>query len=275
MIIKTKKPYQNKTWLKNQYIALQKGQREVARNCRVTDGTIHYWLKKFSILLRSRSEAEHLARANHVFLSGTAIEFLNGTLLGDGYLESRKWSASIQQTSKYKSYLEWFSRELTRYGIEQAGNIRRGPERFRNRKTGKWHSCDWYFYNSKSYVELKALHTKWYIKNPQPNNKPIHIKVIPLDLKLTPLAYRQWYIGDGTLNRNWKYIALYTQGFLKGDETFGRHDIDSLASKLLTIGINSARHKDGAIQISVKSTKVFLEYIGPCPVECYKYKWEV
>ncbi|GAJ16965.1 unnamed protein product, partial [marine sediment metagenome] len=40
-------------------------------------------------------------------------------------------------------------------------------------------------------------------------------------------------------------------------------------------GFQCTRESDNKIHISTKSTKDFLNYIGPCPVKCYEYKWKV
>ncbi len=258
--------------LRNQYSTLQKSGQQIAREYGCSKDKVYFWIKKFSILLRSRSETGHLVRANHVLLSETAIEFLNGTLLGDCHLESRKWSANIQQSSKYEDYLKWFSGKLTQFGIGQVGNIHKskGTEYFRDRKTGKWYTCKCYFYSSKSYVELKDWQKKWYrpaTKRERAEGRKF-FKVVPLNLKLTPLTCRQWYIDDGFLNRQWRSIVLYTQGF---EEV----EVKYLVNMLCDLGFKAKRRDDNTIFISARSTKAFLEYIGPYPVECYKYKWEV
>lgn len=263
MIIKTKKPYQDRDWLEHRYTTLRKNGKEIAQKFNITGGAIYYWLRQLGIKRRLPAEAIFLAKGKHVDLSPEALEFLSGELLGDGHLTSYNRQASaFTYTTKHEQYLRWLSNELAGFGLEQRGKINVYP-RISS-------------YASRSYIELKTLHTKWYIANPWPGDRPMHIKIIPVDLKLTPLVCRQWYIGDGTFCKKWKYITLCTQGFLKGDNTFNRHDIDSLVSKLLMIGVKSTRHRDGAIQVSVKSTKDFLSYIGPCPraiQNVYGYKW--
>ena len=93
---------------------------------------------------------------------------------------------------------------------------------------------------------------------------------MPRDIKLTPLVCRQWYIGDGCLKhpKNGRpYIELSTCGF-------SISDVSWLVGELNKLGIKTTRcNSNNIIEISTHSTRAFLNYIGECPVECYKYKW--
>ena len=53
----TEPNYQNKEWLENQYITLRKSMYEIGKECNVNHNTILYWLRKFSIKIRTKSEA--------------------------------------------------------------------------------------------------------------------------------------------------------------------------------------------------------------------------
>lgn len=50
------KSYKDREWLFNQYITLKKSESEIREICE--GGDIHYWLKKFSIPIRSISDAK-------------------------------------------------------------------------------------------------------------------------------------------------------------------------------------------------------------------------
>ena len=56
---------------------------------------------------------------------------------------------------------------------------------------------------------------------------------------------------------------------------FNLKDVYFLRKKLLKKGFLCNIEKDKRIYISRKSTKDFLNYIGPCLVDCYKYKWDI
>ena len=93
---------------------------------------------------------------------------------------------------------------------------------------------------------------------------------MPKDIKLTPLTLRQYYIGDGCLahpQRARPYIILATYGFPISDVEWLVNELNKLDFKA------TRRNSDNSIHISTFSTQDFLNYIGKCPIECYKYKW--
>lgn len=246
--------YRNKEWLRHKYLDEKLSTYKIAELCKANDETIRKRLHRYNISVRSKSEAHHLARGNHCDLSLEAIEWINGELLGDGCLRSQsKYSANITYTSKYPEYLKYVRDTLNSFGIEQAGKI---VEEY-----SKNFDCYTYHYNSRCYAELYSIYKQWY-----PEGK----KIIPRDIEITPLTLRQHYIGDGTLrhqeNRN-PFIKLCTYGF-------PIIDVKYFLKKLTKLGIKATINARNAIRISSCSTKDFLDYIGECPVKCYKYKWE-
>lgn len=247
--------YKNKEWLENKYINEKLSTNKLAKNCQVMQNTIWYWLKKFDIPIRSKSEGIHLRQANHCNLSKKAIEWINGELLGDGCLQSKSpYSAKFQYTSKYIEYIQYVSNTLKSFGIKQTGRI--------NKRYHKDMDCYTYQYSSLNYVELLTIYKYWY-----PNNK----KIIPRDIKLTPITCRQWLIGDGSLiykKIKMPYITLATCNFTISD-------VKWLAEQLTKLGFKATRYPaNNIIGISAYFTKKFLDYIGKCPVKCYRYKFE-
>lgn len=252
--MKTEKLYQNKEWLKEKYKKDELSTSQINKLCGMT-GVI-YWLKKYNIIRRSNGESQHLSRTKHCKLSSEAIEWLNGELLGDGYINKRNpYSARFKYTSKYKEYIQYVSDILNSYGIEQIGRI---DKEYYDKKTNFLN----FRYCSSSYPELLPIHKRWYS-----NGK----KIVPKDIKLTSLTVRQWFIGDGYLRHSKdsrSHIRLGTYGFLP-------EDVKWLVKQLINLGIEATKWlSDNTINISVNSTKDFLDYIGKCPVNCYQYKWE-
>lgn len=193
-------------------------------------------------------------RHNYCKLTEEAIAWLNGELLGDGYMSSQfSVSARFRYSSKYLEYIEYVVKMLGSFGIEQSG---RTHERIT--KWGHGYACQ-----SRRYVDLYPLKKSWY---PEPACK----KVVPRNITLTPITCRQWYIGDGCLHHGHKgrpSITLYTNAF-------STQDVKWLIKQLWKIGVLATkRSSNNTIGISTHSTKDFLSYIGECPVECYKYKW--
>lgn len=197
-----------------------------------------------------------MSRRNSCNLSQKAIDWIYGELLGDGYLRKGSCRATLfSYASKYLEYAEYVRDTLNSFGIEQVGRI------YKRHLTHRNMNCYTYDYVSRAYPELLVIRKKWY-----PKGK----KIVPRDIKLTPLTVRQWYIGDGSLVKS-KFITLYTQCFTV-------YDVNWLVKQLRKLGFKANRQKrDNTIRISNKNTRKtsrdFLDYIGKCPVKCYKYKW--
>lgn len=240
--------YKDKKWLENKYSKEKISDSKIAMLCGVAQSTIWNWRKKFNIRSRLCKESIHLATTNHCNLSQKAIEWINGELLGDGCLISySKYSAQFYYTSKFPGYYEYIKDILKSFSIYQMGKL--------------YIYSHYYYYVSKRYAELLPLHKKWYSDGK---------KIVPKDLKLTPLTCRQWFIGDGCLYHpkdSRPYIQLYTCGFTI-------IDVERLVKLLNEIGFKVTRHPyNNVIYISVYSVEDFLGYLGPCPVRCYQYKW--
>lgn len=248
------KKHKNASWLLEKYWNDNLSLNQIANICNTTKKRIYYWMKKFNIPRRSLSEANHIAKANHCQLSSKTIEWIEGELLGDAYVQINKWSGRFLYTSKYKEYVEYISKVLKKSGIEQSGKI--------IRRINNQYKSTSYNYCSKAYPELKSLCNKWYSDGK---------KIVPKDIELTPLTCRQWFIGDGNLgqcNKN-PYIRLATCGF-------SISDVEWLVTQLNQLGFKVTRQSSyNRIYISTKSTPNFINYIGKCPVKCYQYKWAI
>lgn len=231
-------------------------------------------------------------RENHILMCNDIIEFLEGELLGDGCLLHHNVSSSYQHASKYKEYVIWIRDILNDVGINQVGTIYGEKNKLSN--------CDGYRYVSKRYRELLKLYLRWYLRDfsycpsceiilydedtnrrkwvnsrhcPICDKHDLKKKIVPNNLRLTPIMLRQWYIGDGSLIRYKKYnsfnIVLATNGFLKSHTLY-------LINELQNLGIKCSHRKDNAICISLYSLELFFNYIGECPEkikEIYGYKW--
>ena len=252
----------DKEWLEKKYSKEELNATQISKRCGVDRKTIDKWLKRHNISTRSQSETVHLRRANHCNLSQKAIEFINGELLGDGCVTTTAkdkdiiliyYSSIVRYGSKHLEYAQYISDTLKSFGINQAGRIIKHYNKIQE-------TYD-YKYNSRAYKELSFIYKQWY-----PDGK----KIVPKDIKLTPLTIKQWYIGDGSLihqkGRN-PHIVLCTCGF-------NIPDVNWLIEKLIELGIKATRQiSRNIIYISKDSTKKFLNYIGKCPVSCYQYKW--
>ena len=189
---------------------------------------------------------------NHCNLSQEAIEWINGELLGDGSLNSRNpCSARFMYASKYLEYIQYVENTLKSFGI-RGGRTRKHVNKKRKNTS--------YRYASLRYSELYSIWRRWY---------PRIKKIVPRNIKLTPLVCRQWFIGDGSLlsNTSRSCIRLSTCGFTI-------LDVKWLVSQLTKLGFKTTiQPSKNEIYIFAQSTKEFLKYLSLCPVKCYKYKW--
>lgn len=249
------KLYRNKEWLYHQYCENKLLQKDIAKICRVYHLTIKRWLVRLNITLRSMGENNHLKAVKHCQLSSKAIEWIDGELLGDaGLTEHTSYSARLGYGSKYREYIDYISKTLNSFGILQSGKIYKNKGGFGDVV---------YLYHSCYYEELLPINKSWY-----PQGK----KIVPRNIKLTPLTCRHWYLGDGSLcyppsKKCNPYITMCTNGF-------SISDVKWLIKQLVDLGFKATRQShNNTIRISTYSTQDFLKYIGKCPVECYRYKW--
>ena len=247
--------YRDEQWLYKKYVMDKLSTTQIGILCGVSHATISRRLKKYTIATRSKGEGLHIRRANHCNLSQEATEWINGELLGDGCIYSRSpYSAWFTYTSKYPEYIKYVSDTLKSFGIKQTG------------KTYKEHCKKFdsygYHYNSNTYEELLPIYKQWY---------PSGEKIIPKNIRLTPLTVRQWYIGDGSLihdKERSSHIMLCS-------DSFPISCIDWIMKQLYNLKIKATRQpSSNRIHISSYSTERFLDYIGKCPINCYNYKFE-
>lgn len=93
-------------------------------------------------------------------------------------------------------------------------------------------------------------------------------KIIPTDLKLTPLALAVWFMDDGS--KTYSSIYLNTQRFSKEEQLF--------LIKLLEeqFGIESTLNKDKIylrIRIRTSSAKKFVNLVKPFVLDEFRYKF--
>ena len=226
--------------------------KQIGDFCGASRAVVDVWLKNSGIEHRSNSEARHLRMATSCDLSGDLLEWINGELLGDGCVSitRSRFCGYFCYASKFREYINYVSEFLSQRGIKQRSYIRVRYDK------GK----PYYHYLSKNYPELLELRRRWY---------PEGAKIVPKDIQLTSLTCRQWYIGDGSCNSSRRDLRLHSQGF-------PIEDVEFLVDKLKNIGFKCSRLKNSNdIYIWSKSINDFIDYIGECPVDCYRYKWDV
>jgi len=60
-------------------------------------------------------------------------------------------------------------------------------------------------------------------------------------------------------------------------DCFTRKEVDFLCEIINILGNFEARQQGtrNVIYIPVKNTPKFLDFISPCPVQCFEYKWKL
>lgn len=117
-------------------------------------------------------------RGNHIILSNTLREYLDGLLLGDGCIVFKRGrSPYYTHVDKHRNYIVWLRKRLKTLGLPYVGSI------YKREEYGTYYFC------SNSAIELKDMRERWY-----PNGK----KKIPSDLEITPIILKNWYVGDGS-----------------------------------------------------------------------------
>lgn len=210
--------------------------------------TVINWLHKFDIPVRRCGYPQ-----NHIKITHDLREFLEGHLLGDGSLpETGNPTTYYAHGDKNEEYVEWLSRKLSNFGIEQSGSINKRVYRGRV----------YYAYKSKGYIEFSGMRERWYI-----NKK----KKVPDDFEISPTSILFWYVGDGTYSvadKKYPNAKCCKIGTSLGN-------VVRIKCQLEDIGIICSITSQG-LSILSETRNDFFEYIlrsKNTPPRCYSYKF--
>ena len=223
-------------------------------------------------------------------LTNQQLEIITGSLLGDASIWSNKNSKDINfKFAKSQScldifgidkkdYMQWHVDSLYPYSNNNIGykesvykilnHLHRNPI---NIKTSHIQSKS-YIFTTHCHPVFNELGKKWYknIDNEYVLRNNRKIKIIPSDIKLTPLSLCIWHMDDGYADRTNGNIILCTNGFTWEECEF--------LSERLKIDLNiksKVRAKDGSqiIYIPRQSYFDFIDLIKPyVQWECFKHK---
>lgn len=192
----------------------------------------------------------HIDRLKDVQLSDTDLEILDGMMLGDGHIDISQSSLSGRfcYGSCFKETILQVQKALSKIDFSP---IWTGVDKHSGNSE--------YFIKSHSYKFFRDHHTRWYNKD--------KTRCIPYDIRLTPLSYYWWAIGDG---KPLKY------GLILCTERFSKKDCEFLISKLESFGFSCIYSENThRIRLRSKSAKAFLMWIRQSVSigEQYEYKW--
>lgn len=222
-----------------------------------------YQLKKLrnKFLGLSTNEKVHLSKQNNFKWTRKQKDILDGLIFSDGYIGKCPRRPFIDNYFSLVSKDKEFCKNVKK--LLPIGLFRSKIFKCKDKKI--------FILTSRSDPYLTKQRKRWY-----PNNN----KIIPIDLKLTPVVCHYWYVGDGHLNSRegrTSHINLYTDCFLK-------KEIENILIpqlKLLGLEISLLKHykpKDTnrgyLIRILTKSTYFFLKFIKKSKMKCFNYKWK-
>ncbi len=194
-------------------------------------------------------------------LSALQEEILIGGLLGDACLTQngkKETNAQLIYLSSVKSHVIYFKSFFDTTSKDVSVN------HYFDKRTNKTYTR--YSFRTQLNSTFTKYRDKWYPKG---------VKIIPTDIKLTPNVCLIWYLGDGSIQNDLKekrteVIKLSTNGF-------SVDDIKTTLLPQLKVFEPTIYYNDGKpiIIIPRKNIRLFLSYIGDCPIPEYSYKWLV
>lgn len=202
------------------------------------------------------------------------MDILTGSMLGDGSLTKiyggRNSAFREGHCNRQFGYLEWKKNELGPHVTSFSDETRKTkpPGSKYVREDRMW------VLRTKNSPTLTEMEKKWYLRDGDGNyvlSKGIRKKIIPNDIKLTPLAVAVWFCDDGTnmpRNRNAVFHTL----------SFSRDECCFLADRISAdIGLKFCWERSSAkgseVCVGAKSYLQLLELLeSQIDCECMRYK---
>lgn len=209
----------------------------------------------FTIIMRKSEQPVTLTKIQE--------DILFGGLLGDACLIKNKCNSLLAYLSSIKEHTEFFSSFFTEFVPKRRVDIIKNNNIFDKRTQKNYNQ---YSFRSISNITFTNYRNMWY-----PDNK----KRIPKNLILNPTICLIWYIGDGSIQQDYKYnrtslLKISTNNFLP-------EDIEDIILPQLKGFEAYMRYNENKPVIIIPRRKIpeFLSYIGECPIQDYEYKWKV
>lgn len=230
--------------LYNLYVVKHRTCGDIGKTFNVHPETIRGKLIKFNIPRRS---PKILPR---VRLNRIQYEFFDGLMISDGSLVIQgKRNAFVSCRFKYKEFAQYIV-DVIGFNCVVKRNVC-NDLRIRGGKTTS------YYFSSGNNELFTEERYRWYKDK----------KIIPNDFRFSSNSMKMLYLGDGCRGKNGIYLCT---------DSFDKILLETaLIKHLCSVGIECHVCKDNRIYVTKKSVRDFLDFIGPCPVECYKYKWKI
>ena len=205
------------------------------------------------------------AEAEEIWSNLELQQLIEGHLLGDGCVAKEGNFRLGTNNQDYASFTQSCLNKLT----NKKSKSTYYPSVLKTWKTGEFTSKESWSVNCVCSKIFKPQRKRWY---------PEGVKIVPEDFELTPLSCNRWYCDDGYLSVVPKHsictVTLCTDSFTLLEVDFLRNQI----SDKIGIETGTRKIKKKFLRIVIYSPKrvvKFLEYIGPCPVDSFQYKWKL
>lgn len=242
-----------KNLLTELYVIKDMKTTEIAKMFNSKPQTVSKYLKLNEIKIKG---IKYYNIRDEICFNNEQYEFFDGLMISDGSLYinnsgGRKRNALLSCAFKYKEFSNYINKFLN-----LNGNIHKKIHKSDRYKSGL---CVQYGLMSQNNILFTKERQRWY-----PNDK----KIIPRDFRFSPISMNIMYLSDGYLIRKKGYwsVRLCTNAF-------ERDNIDIIINHLKNVNIYAHITPDNQIMMNTLNSKKFLDYIGDCPVKCYKYKW--
>lgn len=244
---------------------------QIAEKYGVHHGTISRILTRYDIPIRNLSEMIlniKEQRMKEITVDEELMSLVDGLLLGDGCVAKDNRGdhcngyLTIDQRIDRVEWLDFIQTLLLGKGIKSNQHSYKNKSGFLEFPTNNLSLVKPTVRLYTEYLPLfREQRERWY-----PNGK----KVIPKDIRLTPLSLAMWYLGDGSLNSKSISISLHTCGFTTGDVQY----LSQQLKKRYCID-NKVRikHHGPTIYIPTIGTQIFLDLIKPYYLSCFGYKF--
>ena len=258
--------------LRNTYVIDKKSTTEMAKNSveifgfSISPATIYKDLVNNNIPLRSKSDSVSIARGeldkSISHMNETAVEWVDGYLLGDGYINFRKPTFASSRFRIDSTEKDWVI-----YGMSGLKDYNPREPKLYNNVTERRPNPIW-MAQTLMHPDINSQAVRWYSGSNQ-------TKKIPVDVRITPISTMLWYLGDGSFTYEpdgcMSQLRLATCAF-------DRNDLEQIAcAKLKSHNIDCyVDDYKNDIHVRAESIKDFFNFIGwKSPIACYDHKFAV
>lgn len=203
-----------------------------------------------------RDSVESTAKYRHldIPLGEDTVDLMDGMLLGDAHLDITLGGESrlqMDQRSDRAGWLQEVKINLDRVGVG-CSVVPRNTRPAVTLRTQK-------------YVSLTQQRTRWY---------PQGTKIVPRDIRLTPVTIAHWYWGDGSVECEGYRATFCTDGFPTEDVEFLQDRLNTLYGMRTTIGRRTPRSWRLCVG-KMDDRARLLEIVRPFCPECFRYKLDL